>query len=256
MIPLTDKILETWIVLTGDRGYAGNNGLQIDQKFDQRFGEYSWSKAHNYDDKLFSKEKIIKIYEEGYFQFLKNNPDVLEWLVSTASEVYDIDPSNVNSSLDYSVQECSATHLQDIAVRNVLDRLGRVFEGDHLVQIRGHESEGYVLNPGQVPFHRPDLIIPTETKSWWKPDSVEAFYQHNKVLLVDPERLLVTPDVSCPDGNTIFKYTKSISYWPEEPGSRFLRRIKGKDGRRLTHEGKGFSQLRLTSTRPYSEFLK
>jgi nicotinate-nucleotide adenylyltransferase len=107
-------------------------------------------------------------------------------LCATASDVYDIQPSNVESGLDYHKQECTATHLQDIAVRRVLVRLGRSFKGDHLVQIRGHESEGYRLNPGKVPFHEPESIIePTFAPGrWWDAHSVEDFWQSNKVLEV------------------------------------------------------------------------
>ncbi|MFC1731984.1 hypothetical protein ACFL6I_16820 [candidate division KSB1 bacterium] len=44
-------------------------------------------------------------------------------MTTYTSEVYDIHPSNVESGLDYSNQECDATHLQDISVRRALTRI-------------------------------------------------------------------------------------------------------------------------------------
>ena len=95
-------------------------------------------------------------------------------------------PTNVQSGLDYSIQEDTASHLHDIAVRNAVSRLGREFSGDHLVEIRGHTSEGYRLNPGQVPFHLPDkVLLPSQSAgTWWKSHSIEDFWQSNKVLVV------------------------------------------------------------------------
>ena len=85
--------------------------------------------------------------------------------------------------------------LQDIAVRRCLKRLNRSFQGDHLVQIRGHDSEGFRLNPGQVPFHEPDSVLrpSLSSRSWWQENSVEDFWQSNKLLQVRssvPEEVL------------------------------------------------------------------
>ena len=124
------------------------------------------------------------LYEDAYHAHLQRSPAELEWLVQTASEVFDNSDSNVLSGLDYSVQEAPSTHLQDIALRRCLVRLGRHFEGDHLLEIRGRGSEGYRLNPGEVPFHRPELILHPQARSWWRPDSVESFWQSNKILQV------------------------------------------------------------------------
>jgi hypothetical protein len=55
------------------------------------------------------------------------------------------------------------------------------------VQIRGLDSEAYVLNPGLVPFHRPELICQPEWESdWCQPGSVESFWQSNKVVITPP----------------------------------------------------------------------
>jgi hypothetical protein len=255
MITFDENIMEKLVVIIGERGYAGKNKAQIRQSYDLMFGEDHWSKGHLVDTEVVSTDVLMKYYEDGYFHFLQQNSDVLEWLVNTASDVYDIDPSNVNSRLDYNIQECNATHLQDISVRRVLQRLGKKFAGDHLVQIRGHESEGYVLNPGRVPFHQPELILHSDNKgNWWEPDSIEAFYQHNKVLLVDPGKLVVTPEIECPDGKLIYSRDKSTSYKPlEDP--HFLQAIKGKVVRRMAHEQEEYKFLRNQETKSYSTFM-
>ncbi|MDD5746935.1 MAG: hypothetical protein PHO30_06725, partial [Candidatus Omnitrophica bacterium] len=49
---------------------------------------------------------------------------------------------------------------------------------------RGPQSEGYFLNPGYVPFHRPELIIQPQLAGWWKPYSIEGFYQSAKAIIL------------------------------------------------------------------------
>jgi len=69
-------------------------------------------------------------------------------------------------------------------------RLGREFQGDHLVHVRWTGSEGYRINPGVVLFHMPHMIVDGEIKDysgkgiWWFPRTIEDFYQRNKVLQV------------------------------------------------------------------------
>lgn len=142
-------------------------------------------KARLYGQRVISTEESLQLYEDSYYGFLRDSPDVLDWLVKTASDVYDNSPTNVHSGLDYSVQEAPSRHLQDIAVRRSLDRLGKSFKGDHLVEIRGKDSEGYVLNPGRVPFVDPDRILSPRREGWWKPGSVEDFWQSCKMLYLD-----------------------------------------------------------------------
>lgn len=198
---------DTWIKVFHYLTYTGADQGRLQERFDMRFGCENWLPAHFVDGLVESRFDGYLMYEEAYYQFLNKNADIRMWLVSTANEIYDIHPSNVASGLDYTIQECAATHLQDIAIRRALTRLVleeqgvsydadhlptiQVFHGDHLVQIRERTSEGYVLSPGQVPFHKPELILGEYRNSWWKRDSVEDFYQRNKVLLVHPDALLV-----------------------------------------------------------------
>ena len=106
-------------------------------------------------------------------------------LTSTASEVFDIDIGDLESGLDYLIQNGSATHLQDISIRRVVLRRGWQFEGSELVQIRSHKDYfGKKLSPGKVPFHKPELIVVPHLKKWWDENSIEDWYQSNKILQI------------------------------------------------------------------------
>jgi len=247
-----DDVKDDWVTIFNFLSYSGNKKNTIYQRFNEKFGEEHWLPAHFFDEKVVSRYDAYLIYEEGYYQFLKKNPDIRKWIVQTASEVFDIATSNVASGLDYCVQECDATHLQDITVRRALTRLQLedegisydpenlpvipIFEGDHLVQIRGHETEGYVLTPGQVPFHRPELGVDEPKRSCWKKDSVEDIYQRNKVLIVNPEVLQFRLAMLTPD-KAFFADTKKdyFLFDPEKPNALFYE--KGRDVRRAAHNG-------------------
>jgi len=108
---------------------------------------------------------------------------LVEWIVQTAADVFDHEADKVASGLDYDAQAGGLTHLQDVAVRRSLLRLGRWFSGDRLLQIRGLRSEAYTLNPGIVPFHFPEAIRRPELAGWWMSGSIESFWQSNKVVV-------------------------------------------------------------------------
>jgi len=179
---MKDAVDDKWMTI-GRVGYLGKIKDTFQDEMSKAYGD-SWRKAYEFSGSTISEEEAVKHYENSYFQFLRSNPQVLEWLTSTASEVYDNSLSNIESGLDYKAQEAYSTHLQDIAIRNSLKRLKKSFQGDHPVEIRGKESEGYVLNPGQVPFYMPEAIIQPERTGWWEARSTESFWQSNKVLEV------------------------------------------------------------------------
>lgn len=185
-----------WLTI-GRPGYAGMGGKDRAAKLDEHFGPGNWRAMHLWNGRELSRPEALELYEEGYFRFFHANTEVLDWLCATANEVYDIEPSNIGSGEDYFKQDSSAVHLQDIAVRRCLKRLGWSFKGDQPVQIRGRNSEGYRLNPGVVPFHEPAAIIePSLSRGkWWNKGSIEDFWQSNKILQVKsdvPEETLKT----------------------------------------------------------------
>jgi len=64
-------------------------------------------------------------------------------------------------------------------------RRGWSFQGDKLVQIRKHsEYWGRNLSPGKVLFHLPQLIAVPHLVGWWDHNSIEDYYQSNKVLQI------------------------------------------------------------------------
>lgn len=171
-------------------GYLGKKRDEIIGSWDKKYNVGNWRLMYVWGEEIIPREMALQIYERGYYEFLKENKETLEWLIKTASDVYDTAPSNVNSGFDYKVQETQNNHLHDIAIRRALARLGEKFRGDRLIHVRWKDSDGYKLSPGIVPFHLPKLIVPGEIKSysgktpWWNDGSIEDFYQRNKILQV------------------------------------------------------------------------
>mgnify|MGYP001584899331 CR=1 FL=1 len=171
-------------------GYLGKKRNEVYGLWDHIYGEGNRRIAYQWGNYIVPKDLAIQIYEDGYYEFLKNNPDTLEWLISSASDVYDTAPSNVEAKFDYSHQETLNTHLHDTAIRRSLVRLGKWFRGDHLIHVRWKDTEGFRLSPGIVSFHLPERIIREEIKDyggkgiWWYPNTIEDFYQRNKILQV------------------------------------------------------------------------
>ena len=171
-------------------GYLGKKRDEIIDSWNKQYGEGNWRLMYTWVDSIIPREMAIQIYEDGYYEFLKREKEKLEWLVNNASDVYDTAPSNVESGLDYNIQETNNNHLHDIAIRRSVARLGEQFRGNKLVRVRWKDSDGYVLSPGIVPFHLPKLIVPGEIKSysgktpWWNTGTIEDFYQRNKILQI------------------------------------------------------------------------
>lgn len=137
--------------------------------------------------------EVCQLYEDAYYEYFKMRPELLEYLLSEASNVYDDDPNNIESGLDYSKRGAVRTHIQDIAIRRCVRRFGNKFKGKKLIQIRdrvGNHPLSLALSPGQVPFHKPKLLSNPDNleeitkNAWWLPGSVEDFYQRAKRLCV------------------------------------------------------------------------
>ncbi|NHJ47243.1 MAG: hypothetical protein FK733_05590 [Asgard group archaeon] len=182
------QLKDEWAIL-GRPGYAGKKKRHRRKELLDKYGEGNWKIAHLVEDKLLSRDEALVHFENSYQDFFEKNPEILDWLVTYAEEIYDTAPSNVDSGLDYSIQETTAAHLHDIAIRRVLKKLEKKFQGKALLQIRGEESEGYVLSTGLIPFYKPDIILKPELRGWWKKKSIEAYWQSNKVLAVRFEQL-------------------------------------------------------------------
>ncbi|MGC9309117.1 MAG: hypothetical protein ACP5D2_00285 [Candidatus Nanoarchaeia archaeon] len=121
------------------------------------------------------------------------------WLISNACDVYDTSPSNTDAGIDYDFQETENNHIHDIAIRRAILRNGLWFKGRSLMHVRP-EGQGEAFIPCSIPFHIPERIFRGKIKykgeerdflknpPWWVrlgiEDSVEMFYQQNKVLQI------------------------------------------------------------------------
>lgn len=174
-------------------GYEGQSRNEKIKSRNKLYGKGRWTMGWLYGNLVLEYEEVCWVYEDGYFNYFSSRPELLDHLCKIASEVYDDDVSNVASGQDYSKKGSVRTHIQDIAIRRCLVRSGRSFDGDSLVQIRDAEGKSAVskaLSPGQVPFHRIEMItVPAniqeiKAKQWWLPGSVEDFYQLNKRIFL------------------------------------------------------------------------
>ncbi len=169
-------------------GYSGPLKPKIEEFMYPIFGK-SYRKVHILDDQVLPHADALKMYEQSYVKFFQEHSEILRWLTSTASNVYDTDISNTESGTDYAKQETQATHIQDIAVRRAITELGKSFQGSEMINIRGKDSNGYCLNPGKIPFIHPEYILRPNRLGWWEEGSVEDFWQSNKALQIKKRSL-------------------------------------------------------------------
>lgn len=166
-------------------GHFGKKRDELYIQFDDEFGKENWRIVWQWNGETIPYITACQLYEDGYYAHSFRRERFWKELASVARDVYDHQESDVQSGLDYLIQTGNATHLQDIAIRRVMLRKGCKFEGDKLVQIRSHaEYWGQNLSPGKVPFHLPELITVPHLKKWWDYNSIEDFWQSNKVLQV------------------------------------------------------------------------
>lgn len=198
---VTHEVRCSWLEIDGLGCSIDLTVRSLRRRLDRALGKASWAQGWRYQGAIIDATRALELYEEAHLRFLQSHGPVLDWLCTYASDVYEDMPSSVESAQDYSIQKTWTIHLQDIAVRRCLVRLGRTFEGKQLLELRNCSVEGFRLSTGVIPFHEPGEILPVEGElAWWRPQSVEAFWQNNKVLLVDPDRLNLEPLLAGPDG--------------------------------------------------------
>ena len=172
-------------------GYLGKKRDEKTKECNNLYGEgnwkFQWIVGNDYVDFL----TACGLYEEAYYKFLKNNDGIRDLLCQEASDVYDDSISNIYSGFDYLIQETSRTHIQDIAIRTCLYRLNSPFRGNNLIKIRQEKGDhclSMLLSPGVVPFYKPELIVKPQLEGWWKSNTVESFYQSNRVLVINDRK--------------------------------------------------------------------
>ena len=172
-------------------GYFGRRRDQIIQSFNDKYGEGNWELrwcTEACPDGLTFESACIAYYEYSYIVWFEGHSDEVDFVCSFG-ECIDNAATNVQSGCDYTKQEAFSTHIQDIAVRNVLKCLNRKFEGssDNILVIRSSDSNGHKYGPGNIPFYsRSGIQIeqPSLCPKWANRGSVEDFWQSNKWLFV------------------------------------------------------------------------
>ncbi|MBI3334477.1 hypothetical protein HYZ97_03235 [Candidatus Pacearchaeota archaeon] len=164
----------------------GQFGKQCDARYegyDARFGKNQWRIVWIWGKNKLEFKRACKHYERSYWNDSFKRPEIWRELITTASEVYDYSHDDIKSGCDYLIQAGPATHIQDIAIRNVVRRHQWNFKGSEPVQVRGLKSRwGELLSPGKVMFHKPNNIVTPHLHGWWELNSVEDFWQSNKIV--------------------------------------------------------------------------
>jgi hypothetical protein len=166
----------------GRPGYFGRQRDEISARYDAEHGKDNWRIVWGWKGESILFPEACLVYEEAYFNDSMRRQELWRELVRAASDVYDMDKTDCASGLDYLIQANTGTHIQDIAIRRVVARRGWRFTGDMPVRVRSKERWGRHLSPGRVRFHEPGHITVPHLEGWWDRDSVEDFYQSNKLL--------------------------------------------------------------------------
>ena len=145
--------MEKWINVKRP-GYFGRRRDERIEEYNSKYGKENWRLTWIFDNHNYNFEDACSfLYEFSYYKYLINHPDDLKF-ITTFGECIDNAPTNIQSGCDYNKQEAFSTHIQDIAIRNVLRHLGMKFRGesDNILVIRTTDSNGYKFNPGNIPF--------------------------------------------------------------------------------------------------------
>ena len=171
-------------------GHFGKRRDAIIASLNANFGAGNWELrwfSPTFDTGLGFVEACILFYEYSYIKWFKDRTEELRIISKNYGECIDNAVTNIDSGFDYTIQEASSTHIQDIALRNVLYQHGLKFCGpkDKLLIIRSSDSNGYKFGPGNIPFADPSIIEqPSLVPKWARTGSVEDFWQSNKYIVV------------------------------------------------------------------------
>lgn len=135
------------------------------EEINKKVGKGNWYWGFRVKSKLYSWNLGLQLYEDAYWEFLKQNPKLIKELVDY-SDVYVYDRYDLKSILDYRKQTQKRDHFQDIAIRRCLVRFGVWFKGMDILKIPGSKFDDH-----KVEFHLPHLIYKPDTRcslhSWF-----------------------------------------------------------------------------------------
>lgn len=167
-------------------GYFGKRRREKEAEYDAVYA--NWRECWQIGPYAYSFDEAVLLYDDAYYEHLKTHTGQLGYVLHF-SEVYDSDPSNIASGIEHD-HLAAPRHIQDVSIRRALVRLNVWFTGQsgRPIQVRGPGTEGFMLNPGNVMFHAPELILPVgqggPTRDWMKPGSVEYWWQKSKIIVL------------------------------------------------------------------------
>lgn len=185
----TEQLIDEWEVLALP-GQFGRWRDELFAGFDEQYGLGNWYFAWIMPSgEVWDFDQVFwNIYVGGYVEYFSVHPDEAEYLAANFSYAYDLTPITSEQAYDpYALIGVPGLPNQfhhvalNIAILDVTDG----WRGGKPIAVRGLETEGEHWNPGHIPAREQHLsfAFPLEG-AWWEPDSIEAVYQHNKVLCV------------------------------------------------------------------------
>ncbi|BBM88224.1 MBL fold metallo-hydrolase [Candidatus Uabimicrobium amorphum] len=133
--------------------------------------------VYHWQDNFITHNSALQLYEDAYYHFLQDNHQVCDWLVKKAADIFEKNPTDTKDRTHYNVE---ASSVQCIAIRRVLLRLGKWFNGKRLIAIGDVRSEGYVLSSHVVPFHESQHIVSAPQQKDILTNSVANFWHSNR----------------------------------------------------------------------------
>lgn len=157
-------------------GDLGKNRDKFIQKVTRSAGKGNWFWTFRCNNKLYSWEMGMQMYEDAYWQFLRNDVSLVKELVGYFN-VYVLDRHDIDSSINYKHQLNERDHYPDIALRRCLVRLGVWFQGKEILRIPATK-----FNDCNVPFHLPHLIQKPDDKK-----SIKSWLDSNRYIVIAPD---------------------------------------------------------------------
>jgi len=172
-------------------GWFGEAKSEKLAAFNREYGEGNWRIRHQLGPRLLDFTEAVRLYELCYELHFLNPHNRYLWtnLFRIASEVWTEEEKDIESGLDYSIQQAKAPHYEDVAIRIIMQRYGQSFKGNRPIRIRADSPDavGIALSSIHVPFIFPEFIeAPFVEILWWNrhKGSLEEFWHTNKVLQV------------------------------------------------------------------------
>lgn len=141
-------------------GDLHNNRDSFIYKVEQKVGKNNWLWAFKIGNNFYTQQMGMQIYEDSFWMFLFKNKDLLKDLILNYKNVYRNGYEDFESGLDYNKQNGKLDHFDDIALRRVVARLGFIFRGNKVLDIKNSPYSEL-----KVPFHLPEKY--NTVKSWY-----------------------------------------------------------------------------------------